>query len=38
MWTAVELSDIHDVILVFEHGSLVVVHVQIIGSREDGDE
>ena len=32
---AVELSDVHDIVLVFEHGSLVVVHVQVVRGGED---
>ena len=38
MGTAVELTDVHHIVLVLEHGSLVVVHIEIVGSREDGDE
>lgn len=33
--SAVELSDVHDVILVLENGSLVVVHVEVVGRTED---
>ena len=32
------LSDIHHVVLVLEHGGLVVVDVQVVGGREDGDQ
>lgn len=35
---AVELSDIHRIILVFQHGSLVVVYVKIIRCREYRDK
>ena len=55
MRTAVELTDVHHIVLVLEHGSLqgrmlvqhctaltilylVIVHIQIVWSREDGDE
>ena len=58
MRTAVELADVHHIVLVLEHGSLqeeskvsparvqpgtwlthlVIVHIQIVWSREDGDE
>ena len=38
MGTAVELADVHHIVLVLEHGSLVIVHIEIVGSREDGDE
>jgi SepF-like predicted cell division protein (DUF552 family) len=32
---AVELADVHDVVLVLEHGGLVVVNVEVVGRRED---
>lgn len=35
MWCTIELSDIHDVAFIFEHGGLVVVNVEIIRGRED---
>ena len=35
---AVELADVHHVVLVLEDGSLVVVHVQVVGRREYGDQ
>jgi len=35
---AVKLADVHDVVLVFQHGSLVVVDVKIVWGREHGDE
>jgi hypothetical protein len=35
---AVELANVHHVVLVLEDGGLVVVHVQVVGRREDGDE
>lgn len=30
----IKLPDIHDVVLVLQHGSLVPVHIQIVGGRE----
>ena len=36
MRSAVELSDVHNVILVFEDGGLVVVNVEIVRGGEDG--
>ena len=36
MRSAVELSDVHDVILILKNGSLVVVDVKIIWCTEDG--
>jgi hypothetical protein len=35
MWCAVKLSDIHDIILVLQNCSFVVVDVQVIRSREN---
>ena len=35
VWAAVELSDVHHIILVLEHRSFVVVHIQIVGSGEN---
>ncbi|KAI8035088.1 hypothetical protein M5D96_012181 [Drosophila gunungcola] len=35
---AVELPDVHHVVLVLQHRRLVVVHVEIVGRREDGDQ
>ena len=32
------LSDVHHVVLVLEHRCLVVVDVQVVGGREDGDQ
>ena len=37
MFYCVELADIHHIVLVFQHGSFVPVHVKVIGGREDGD-
>lgn len=34
----VELSDVHNIVLIFENGSLVVVYVEVVGSREDGHD
>src|SRR5690349_10217547 len=31
-----ELSDVHDVVLILQNSSLVVVHIQVIGRAEDG--
>lgn len=36
MRSAVELSNIHDIVLVLQNGGLVVVDVEIVGSRENG--
>jgi hypothetical protein len=36
MWGAVELSDIHDIVLILQYRGFVVVDVQIVGGREDG--
>ena len=33
---AVELSNIHDVILVFQNGGFVVVDIQVVRGRENG--
>lgn len=38
MRSAVELSDVHDIVLVLEHGGFVVVDIEIIGCREDGHD
>ena len=38
MRRTVKLTDIHHVVLVFQNGSLVIVHVEIVGSGEDGDQ
>lgn len=38
MWRTVELANIHNVVLVFEHGCFIVVHVEVIGRTEYGDE
>lgn len=35
---AVELSNVHDVVLVLQYCSLVVVHIQVIGCTEDGHD
>lgn len=32
---AIELPDVHDVVLVFEDSGLVVVYVQVVGGRKD---
>jgi hypothetical protein len=34
---AVELPDVHHVVLVAQDGSLVVVGIKIVGGREEGD-
>ena len=36
--TTVELSDVHDIVFVLQHSSLVVVHIQIIGRRKNGNQ
>lgn len=33
-----ELSDIHDIILILQHGSLVVVHIEVVRCAEDGHD
>lgn len=38
MRRAVELADVHHVVLVLEDGCLIVVHVEVVGRREDGDQ
>ena len=38
VWRAVELSDVHDIVLILKDGGLVIVNIEIIGSRKDGDE
>ena len=38
MRTTVELSDVHDIVFVLQHSSLVVVHIQIIGRRKNGNQ
>lgn len=38
MRSAIELSDIHDVVLILEYGSLVVVHVKVVGSAKDSHD
>jgi len=38
MWGAIELSDVHNVILILQHRGFVVIDVQIIWSREDGHD
>ena len=34
MRRAIELSNVHDIILIFEHRSFVVVDIQVVGSAE----
>ena len=36
MWCAVELSDVHDIVLVLQDRSLIVVHVEVVRGGEDG--
>ena len=38
MWRAVELSDIHDVILIFQNRGFVVVYVEIVRCAKDGHD
>jgi hypothetical protein len=33
-----ELTNVHDIVLVLENGSLVVVDVQVVGCTEDGHD
>lgn len=35
MRSAVELPNVHDIIFVLEDSRLVIIHIQIIGSREN---
>lgn len=35
---AVELSNVHYVVLILEHRSLIVIHVEIIGRAENGHD
>jgi hypothetical protein len=38
VWGAVELTDIHDVALIFENGCFVIIHIEIVGGGEDGHD
>jgi hypothetical protein len=38
MRRAVKLSDIHDIALVFQDGSFIIVDIQVIGGGEDGHD
>lgn len=38
MRRAVKLPNIHDVVFVLQYSSLIVVHVEVVGSREDGHD
>jgi hypothetical protein len=38
MRSAIELSYVHDVVLILEDSGLVVVDIQVIGSAEDGHD
>ncbi len=38
VWRAVELTDVHEVVVVLEDGTLVCVNVAVVGSREQGDD
>jgi hypothetical protein len=38
VWSTVELPDVHDVALIFENSSFVIVHIEVIGCREDGHD
>lgn len=38
MRRAVELSDVHHILLVLENGSLVVVDIKIVGCTEDSHD
>ena len=36
MWSAVELSDVHYIVLVLQNGGFVVVDIEVIGGGKDG--
>ena len=36
MGRTIELADVHDVALIFEHSCFVIVDVEVVGSGEDG--
>ena len=38
MRCAVELSDIHHVVLVLQHRGFVVVYIEVVGCAEDGHD
>lgn len=38
MRRAVELPDVHNVVLILKHRSLVVVYVEVVGRTEDGHD
>ena len=38
MWCAVELSDVHHVVLVLQNRGFVVVYVEIVGCAKDGHD
>jgi hypothetical protein len=35
---AVKLTNIHNIVFIFENGGLVIVHIEIVGSREYGHD
>ena len=35
MWGAIKLSNIHDIVLIFENGGFVVVDIKVIRSTKD---
>ena len=35
MRSAVELADVHDIVLILENGGFIVVDVEVVGSAED---
>ena len=38
MWGAIELPNVHDVVLVFQYCGFVVVYVEVIGCAEDSHD
>ena len=38
MWCAIELPNIHDVVLVLQYGCFVVIDVEVVRCAEDGHD
>ena len=38
MRRAVELSDVHNIVLIFKDGRLVIIDIQVVRSGEDGHD
>ena len=38
MWRAVKLPDVHNIVFVLKDGGLIIVNIEVIGGRKDGDE